>query len=62
MTDDVDFANDISEKNRENKILQIRERAEIAPGVAGECDSCGEYSPRLIHGNCARCRDLKGLP
>lgn len=31
--------------------------ADIRPGVAGDCDMCGEYSSRLIEGACAPCRD-----
>ena len=34
---------------------------EIPPGVAGECDYCGNEWPRLIRGACARCRDERRL-
>lgn len=32
-------------------------RGVIEPGTPGECEECGEWSPRLIHGDCAWCRD-----
>lgn len=34
----------------------------MEPGAPGECDYCGEHSPRLVRGACARCRDRLGLP
>lgn len=37
-------------------------RAELAPGIPGECDLCGEDSLRLVRGACARCRDKFKLP
>lgn len=35
-------------------------RVPVPAGVAGECDDCGEDSPRLIGGYCAPCRDRQG--
>jgi hypothetical protein len=32
-------------------------RFDIPVGEAGECCECEEYSPRLIGGKCAPCRD-----
>jgi hypothetical protein len=29
----------------------------LPEGVAGDCDLCGEWSGRLIDGECAPCRD-----
>ena len=29
----------------------------IVPGVAGECERCGDDMPRLVGGLCAPCRD-----
>lgn len=29
----------------------------LAAGEPGECEQCGEDSPRLVDGLCARCRD-----
>ena len=34
----------------------------IPDGQAGECNICGDYYKRLLHGNCARCRDEYRLP
>lgn len=42
---------------------KIRESSgDIAPGVPGDCDLCGEHSGRLIGGACAPCRDKYRLP
>jgi hypothetical protein len=35
---------------------------ELADGVAGDCDLCGEWSGRLVGGVCAPCRDKHKLP
>lgn len=59
--DDVDEA---TERN-ERRIAEGIARAASAPfpaGHPGECAMCGEYSPRLVGGACAKCRDEKGLP
>lgn len=32
-------------------------RYTLPVGSPGECDECGEYSPRLLGGRCAVCRD-----
>lgn len=58
--DDIDLT-DV----REQQMLDfaIREASrEIPPGVAGDCDLCGEYSGRLIEGACAPCRERYKLP
>ncbi len=34
---------------------------DLPAGEAGECDFCGEHSPRLVRSACARCRDEYGL-
>lgn len=39
-----------------------RTEYEIPEGESGECELCGEESPRLIGGACARCRDKYKLP
>ncbi len=39
-----------------------RRTVNIAAGEAGVCLECDGYSPRLISGRCARCRDLLKLP
>lgn len=44
----------------------LKAAAEVAKniprGEAGECRRCGEESPRLVRGVCARCRDKYNLP
>jgi len=56
--DDVDFANDKADKEKDNIISHRRFLAERMPkGNAGECIYCGEYFERIVHGACARCRD-----
>ena len=57
MADEVDNANEIAEFKREHAIAEIRAKAQLPAGVAGECDLCGEHSPRLVKGACAPCRD-----
>ena len=32
-------------------------KAEMQKGNPGECNSCGEWSERLVLGDCASCRD-----
>ncbi len=60
MADDLDMTQERAEREE-----ALRERYkqpfEIEPGEAGECERCGEESPRLVRGACARCRDRLGL-
>lgn len=53
--DDLDIASDRAEMAREIAAKNLAR--DIPPGTPGECDWCGEESPRLIKGACARCRD-----
>jgi len=56
--DDVDFANDKADKEKDNIISHRRLLAQQMPkGNAGECIHCEEYFDRIVHGACARCRD-----
>jgi len=57
--DIIDYANDRVEEELQRTINAVR--ADIPPGVEGECDFCGEHSLRLINGACAPCRDRRGL-
>jgi len=57
MSDEVDKANDYVETIKEAEIRRIRKAAQIERGEEGECELCGEWSGRLIHGVCAPCRD-----
>lgn len=59
---DPDFAAEIAQESVDRKVAEIREKAKIEPGVAGDCDLCGEWSARLIKGTCAPCRDRYKLP
>jgi hypothetical protein len=62
MSDVVDTSDIIAEILLNADIQQIRQRAQIDPGVAGECDKCGDEMPRLVKGICCRCRDRHHLP
>ena len=63
MSDIIDIANEIIERDAELLIAQRRRLAQQIPaGTAGECDLCGEWSGRLADGVCATCRDRHSLP
>jgi hypothetical protein len=55
MADEVDIANELSEKRLAMLIKQARKP--LVVGVPGDCDLCGEWSGRLVEGVCAPCRD-----
>jgi hypothetical protein len=55
MADEVDIANEQSEKRLAMLIKQARKPLRV--GVPGDCDLCGEWSGRLVDGCCAPCRD-----
>ncbi len=57
--DEVDKANEEMERELEECIRAAR--GDIPPGAAGECETCGEWSGRLIEGMCAPCRDRYGV-
>jgi len=46
----------------EERLVREAIRYELPEGEAGECDYCGESSPRLINGACASCRMKYRLP
>lgn len=55
MADEADRA-----QVQEEFLLQaaIRDAARpLAPGFPGDCERCGDPSPRLVGGICAPCRD-----
>ena len=60
MADDIDRAQERERIDREAAIKAASKVLE--PGVAGECDLCGEWAGRLIGGACAPCRDRYKLP
>ena len=53
--DDADITQE--RMDREERLRVRNDRYEIPPGVPGECETCGEWSGRLIDGMCAPCRD-----
>jgi hypothetical protein len=58
MADNVDMA-----QHQQEQIEEVRRRKEnggryiIPPGTEGECETCGEWSGRLVQSMCAPCRD-----
>lgn len=59
MADEADIANDYLERMQQQALS--KPRPEMPKGEPGECDWCGEDSPRLVNGYCARCRDENRL-
>lgn len=55
MADEADITGDRMEVELAELIEMARKP--LAPGVPGECDTCGEWSGRLVRGMCAPCRD-----
>lgn len=56
--DDADRASDQQQRGDAYREAAARRAAAAIPqGTSGECDSCGEDSPRLVAGRCAPCRD-----
>lgn len=63
MSDDADLTEERMEVEAAARIAEVhRKAAEIPTGEPGECELCGEESPRLVRGVCARCRDKWKLP
>lgn len=63
MADEADISWVRTEILEASEIAAVRERAaKIPAGVPGDCELCGEWSGRLVGGNCARCRDKYKLP
>jgi len=60
MVDFIDAIDGIEQKILDSAIQGASK--DIEPGVAGECDMCGEHSPRLILRACAPCRMKYKLP
>lgn len=58
MADEIDTLDSKAELERLEGIRRVRaEAAKIPAGEPGECSNCGEWSPRLVGGLCALCRD-----
>jgi hypothetical protein len=62
MSDFIDQTDEREAVANEARIYAIRNKATLAPGVAGECWRCGELSARLVRDACAPCRDRYKLP
>ena len=63
MPDEIDLAQEREHIATNSALDQVREQAaRIQPGTPGDCELCGEWSARLIHGVCAPCRDRYKLP
>jgi RNA polymerase-binding transcription factor DksA len=58
MADIVDIANYYAAIEAESSLAMVRRAAAAIPeGEPGECEDCGEESPRLVERLCARCRE-----
>lgn len=55
MADAADMAQPLEEEHLARSLAAAR--APVPAGEPGECESCGNDSPRLVRGRCARCRD-----
>ncbi len=55
MADIADRAEIIVQEHLDRSIAAAR--VVVPVGEPGECDECGEDSPRLVDGRCAPCRD-----
>lgn len=63
MADIIDMTQDREEGIVDAAVSEISKKAaQIPAGVPGECELCGEDSPRLVGNACARCRDKYKLP
>lgn len=61
MPDEIDRLQELRDIENDN-LVRTATRAEIPAGEPGECQHCGEHSPRLVNTSCAPCRDELGLP
>ena len=61
MDDDIDRAEERARIAVDARVAQIRANVELR-GEPGECDHCGEQSPRLVQGACVPCRTKLKLP
>lgn len=62
MTDILDDAEEVIEKQRQLSIAAVQKAAaEIPVGTQGDCELCGCWSGRLVEEVCAPCRDKYGI-
>lgn len=62
MPDEIDQMIERDEPLEAARLKAARDKAQLVPGKPGDCDLCGEWSGRLVQGNCAPCRDKWKLP
>ncbi len=63
MADDVDMANDKSQRDIDMALLSARNAtSKIPKGNPGECLACETWNGRLVHSYCSPCRDKYNLP
>ncbi len=55
MADQADMAAVLERQHFERSLTAARQPVPI--GVPGECEVCGDDSPRLVASRCAPCRD-----
>lgn len=56
--DPIDAASALTMESTQASVTAAQEAAARIPvGEPGECELCGEHFARIVHGNCARCRD-----
>lgn len=58
MADNADLAAEFVQAHLDRSI-KAAQAAPFDPGVKGDCTNCPNYSPRLISGLCAPCREPK---
>ncbi len=62
MADEIDQTDERDMPLLEANVAAVRARAAAIPvGEPGECEHCGEYTPRIVRGACAPCRDKYNL-
>lgn len=62
MSKEFDLASEREELERATAIANVRAAADIPKGEPGDCETCGEWSGRLVGGMCAPCRDKYRAP
>lgn len=63
MADEVDLITERMEVQQAADVAEIQRKvAQMPKGEPGTCELCGEFSWRLVGGNCAPCRDKYKLP
>lgn len=63
MADIADITEERMQAEQSANEAEIRRKAaQIPKGEPGHCELCGEFSWRLVGGNCAPCRDKHKLP